>query len=47
MMFVSVTIREVEVVRLVGRDTVEEDILRCAQQKLKLEQDMTAGSRFF
>jgi SWI/SNF-related matrix-associated actin-dependent regulator 1 of chromatin subfamily A len=37
--------REVEVVRLVGRDTVEEEILRCAQQKLKLEQDMTAGSQ--
>ena len=32
-------------VRLVGRDTVEEEILRCAKQKLKLEQDMTAGSR--
>ena len=28
--------REVEVVLLVGKDTIEEEILKCAQQKLKL-----------
>ena len=38
--------REVEVVRLVGKDTIEEEILKCAQQKLKLEQDMTSGSMY-
>ena len=36
-------LREVEVVRLVSQNTVEEDILKCAQKKLKLEQDMTVG----
>ena len=30
-------------VRLVSQNTVEEDILKCAQKKLKLEQDMTVG----
>ena len=33
--------REIEVVRLVGKDTIEE-ILKCAQQKLKLKQEMTS-----
>ena len=36
--------RAVEVVRLVGRDTIEEQMLKCGEQKLKLEQDMTTGS---
>lgn len=31
-------------IRLVSRNTVEEDILLCAQSKLKLEQDLTTSS---
>ena len=27
-----------------GRDTIEEQMLKCGEQKLKLEQDMTTGS---
>ena len=38
------TLRDVTVIRLVGKDTVEEDMLVCAQSKLKLEQDLTASS---
>ena len=32
--------RSVTVYRLIGKDTVEEAILHCAQTKLRLEQDM-------
>lgn len=32
--------REVSVYRLICKDTIEEDILRCAQAKLKLEKDI-------
>ena len=31
-------------IRLVGKDTVEEDMLVCAQSKLRLEQDLTASA---
>ena len=41
------THREVQVVRLVGRETVEEEILKCAEQKLKLEQDMTTDCKLY
>lgn len=34
--------REVRVIRLVSKGTVEEAMLRCAQEKLKLEKDVTA-----
>ena len=33
--------REVSVVRLISKDTVEEGMLRCARGKLKLEKDIT------
>ena len=33
--------RDVSVYRLVSRNTVEEAMLRCAQAKLQLEQDVT------
>nr|XP_056711454.1 SWI/SNF-related matrix-associated actin-dependent regulator of chromatin subfamily A containing DEAD/H box 1 [Euleptes europaea] len=35
--------REVKVVRLISKGTIEESMLRISQQKLKLEQDMTAA----
>jgi SWI/SNF-related matrix-associated actin-dependent regulator 1 of chromatin subfamily A len=33
--------REVTVIRLISKDTVEEGMLRCARDKLKLEKDIT------
>ncbi|XP_052088062.1 SWI/SNF-related matrix-associated actin-dependent regulator of chromatin subfamily A containing DEAD/H box 1A-like isoform X5 [Mytilus californianus] len=33
--------REVSIIRLISKDTVEEAMLRCAQEKLKLEKDIT------
>lgn len=33
--------REVTIIRLISKDTVEEAMLRCAQEKLKLEKDIT------
>ncbi|XP_064405406.1 SWI/SNF-related matrix-associated actin-dependent regulator of chromatin subfamily A containing DEAD/H box 1-like isoform X3 [Halichondria panicea] len=36
--------RDVTVLRLVGSGTVEEDILQCAQSKLRLEHDLTAST---
>ncbi|XP_056013599.1 SWI/SNF-related matrix-associated actin-dependent regulator of chromatin subfamily A containing DEAD/H box 1-like isoform X2 [Ostrea edulis] len=33
--------REVSVIRLISKDTVEEGMLRCARDKLKLEKDIT------
>lgn len=33
--------REVSVIRLISEGTIEEDILRCAEAKLKLEQDLS------
>ncbi|NXF05948.1 SMRCD regulator, partial [Smithornis capensis] len=35
--------REVKVIKLIGKGTVEESMLKISQQKLKLEQDMTAA----
>ncbi|XP_048364707.1 SWI/SNF-related matrix-associated actin-dependent regulator of chromatin subfamily A containing DEAD/H box 1 [Sphaerodactylus townsendi] len=35
--------REVQVIRLISKGTIEESMLRISQQKLKLEQDMTAA----
>ncbi|XP_060069241.1 SWI/SNF-related matrix-associated actin-dependent regulator of chromatin subfamily A containing DEAD/H box 1B-like [Ylistrum balloti] len=35
--------REVSIVRLITKDTVEEGMLRCAQEKLKLEKDITTN----
>lgn len=34
--------REVTVYRLIAKDTIEEAILQCAQNKLRLEQDMAS-----
>uniref|UniRef100_A0A670YST3 DNA helicase n=1 Tax=Pseudonaja textilis TaxID=8673 RepID=A0A670YST3_PSETE len=34
--------REVQVIRLISKGTIEESMLKISQQKLKLEQDMTA-----
>ncbi|XP_063773429.1 SWI/SNF-related matrix-associated actin-dependent regulator of chromatin subfamily A containing DEAD/H box 1 [Pseudophryne corroboree] len=33
--------KEVNVIRLIGKDTIEESMLKISQQKLRLEQDMT------
>lgn len=35
--------QEVKVVRLISKDTVEEAMLRCGKEKLKLEQDVTSS----
>ncbi|KFP76139.1 SWI/SNF-related matrix-associated actin-dependent regulator of chromatin subfamily A containing DEAD/H box 1, partial [Acanthisitta chloris] len=35
--------REVKVIKLIGKGTIEESMLKISQQKLKLEQDMTAA----
>ncbi|NXX88374.1 SMRCD regulator, partial [Centropus bengalensis] len=35
--------REVKVIKLISRGTIEESMLKISQQKLKLEQDMTAA----
>ncbi|XP_021366785.1 SWI/SNF-related matrix-associated actin-dependent regulator of chromatin subfamily A containing DEAD/H box 1-like [Mizuhopecten yessoensis] len=35
--------KEVSIVRLIVKDTVEEGMLRCAQEKLKLEKDITTS----
>ncbi|XP_033740962.1 SWI/SNF-related matrix-associated actin-dependent regulator of chromatin subfamily A containing DEAD/H box 1-like [Pecten maximus] len=35
--------KEVSIVRLITKDTVEEGMLRCAQEKLKLEKDITTN----
>ncbi|KAF7252856.1 SWI/SNF-related matrix-associated actin-dependent regulator of chromatin subfamily A containing DEAD/H box 1 [Varanus komodoensis] len=35
--------REVKVIRLISKGTIEESMLKISQQKLKLEQDMTAA----
>ncbi|KAJ7327131.1 hypothetical protein JRQ81_016890 [Phrynocephalus forsythii] len=35
--------REVKVIKLISKGTIEESMLRISQQKLKLEQDMTAA----
>ena len=32
--------REVSVFRVICKDTVEEEVLRCAEKKLQLEQDI-------
>ncbi|KAH0615848.1 hypothetical protein JD844_026431 [Phrynosoma platyrhinos] len=37
--------REVKVIRLISKGTIEESMLKISQQKLKLEQDMTAADR--
>ncbi|XP_023215093.1 SWI/SNF-related matrix-associated actin-dependent regulator of chromatin subfamily A containing DEAD/H box 1-like isoform X2 [Centruroides sculpturatus] len=36
--------REVRVIRMISEKTIEENILRCAQDKLKLERDITADN---
>ena len=40
-MFLFHSYRDVHVIRLIGQGTIEEDMLRCAQMKLKLEQDIS------
>ncbi|NXK62757.1 SMRCD regulator, partial [Sylvietta virens] len=35
--------REVQVIKLISKETIEETMLKISQQKLKLEQDMTAA----
>ncbi|KAJ7402999.1 SWI/SNF-related matrix-associated actin-dependent regulator of chromatin subfamily A containing DEAD/H box 1 [Pitangus sulphuratus] len=35
--------REVKVIKLISKETIEESMLKISQQKLKLEQDMTAA----
>lgn len=35
--------REVQVIKLISKGTIEETMLKISQQKLKLEQDMTAA----
>lgn len=35
--------REVKVIKLISKGTIEESMLKISQQKLKLEQDMTAA----
>lgn len=35
--------REVKVIKLISKGTIEESMLKMNQQKLKLEQDMTAA----
>lgn len=39
----SVLFREVKVIKLISKGTIEESMLKMNQQKLKLEQDMTAA----
>lgn len=39
--------REVSVVRLISKDTVEEGMLRCARGKLKLEKDITTDESMY
>lgn len=41
--FFFVVFREVQVIKLISKGTVEETMLKISQQKLKLEQDMTAA----
>ena len=41
---VMLSYREVTVHRLISKHTVEEAMLRCAQAKLQLEQDVTGQS---
>ena len=36
--------RTVKVIRLIAENTVEEGMLRCAQAKLRLEQDVTMAN---
>lgn len=38
-----VVFREVKVIKLISKGTIEESMLKISQQKLKLEQDMTAA----
>lgn len=38
-----VVFREVQVIKLISKGTIEETMLKISQQKLKLEQDMTAA----
>ena len=35
--------REVKIIRLISKDTVEEAMLRCGKEKLKLEHDITTS----
>lgn len=42
MWFGFILFREVQVIRLISKGTIEESMLKISQQKLKLEQDMTA-----
>ena len=37
--------RAVEVIKLIGRGTVEEDMLECANSKLRLEKDITLSGQ--
>ena len=39
----SLYCREVKIVRLISKDTVEEAMLRCGKEKLKLEHDITTS----
>lgn len=41
--FFLVVFREVQVIKLISKGTIEETMLKISQQKLKLEQDMTAA----
>lgn len=41
--FDFILFREVQVIRLISKGTIEESMLKISQQKLKLEQDMTAA----
>lgn len=41
--FFLVIFREVQVIKLISKGTIEETMLKISQQKLKLEQDMTAA----
>lgn len=41
--FFFVVFREVQVIKLISKGTIEETMLKISQQKLKLEQDMTAA----
>ncbi len=42
----TLVVRPVKVIRLIGRDTVEEVVLRRAEAKLKLTHDVIEGGQF-
>ncbi|XP_068259891.1 SWI/SNF-related matrix-associated actin-dependent regulator of chromatin subfamily A containing DEAD/H box 1-like [Nyctibius grandis] len=40
---ITYSFREVKVIKLISKGTIEESMLKISQQKLKLEEDMTAA----